>query len=163
MLCYTVESDTFVRKVYTECLLLATACFARRGLSYRLTVIDLYVYIYIYIYKFICLVCKLFSKYYSSKSCGPILMKFGMLVFGVLVYLKTASLCLYCLYKQSYDCLYFTIWFHVQSLMRWTRDYDVIIKTQHSGSSITLKILKFTHHNINIMNCINLIVISISH
>ena len=35
---------------------LATACFARRGLYYHLTVIDLYVYIFIYLF----IICNLF-------------------------------------------------------------------------------------------------------
>ena len=75
-----------------------------------------FMHIYIYIYIFICLFYYLFSSFtfftkcYSSVSCEPILMKLGMLNSEVLGYLKTASLCLYCLYKQSYSCLYITIY-----------------------------------------------------
>ena len=71
-----------------------------------LGVIDLCIYLFILLFvQFV----NFSKKCYSSVSYGPILMKLGMIIPEVLGYLKTASLCLYCLYKQSYDCLYFSI------------------------------------------------------
>ena len=53
---------------------LATACYARRGLSHRFAVIDIFIYISIYLFSSL----TFFSKRYSSKSTGPILMKLGL-------------------------------------------------------------------------------------
>ena len=102
--------------------LLATACYARRGLSHHFALL---------IYLFICLFVQFVNfscKCYSSQSCGPILMKLGMIVNIVLGYLKTASSCLYCLYMQSYSCLYFPI-----------------------VSDVPIVMYKFTHHTIDLM------------
>ena len=62
--------------------------------------LDRYWFICIFIYLFSALT--FFSKHYSSHSSWPILMKFGMNIVLMLRYSKTANMCLYCLYKQSY-------------------------------------------------------------
>ena len=65
-------------------------------------------------------------------------MKLGMIVNNFLRYLKTASSCLYCLYKQTYSCLYFSI---------------VLI-----GLARVIVTYIFTHHNIHMNDEIDITV-----